>query len=55
MIPETVKKELPRLAGFYMIGQWLLPGGGVSSSFVMGRDIARIICNRDRRKFPISN
>lgn len=53
LIPETVKKELPGLAGFYMIGQWLLPGGGVSSSFVMGRDLTRIICKRDQVKFNL--
>lgn len=51
VIPETLKKELPRLKNFYMIGQWTMPGGGVSAAFQTGRDITRIICKKDKRKF----
>jgi len=51
LIPETIKKELPNLKNFYMIGQWVMPGGGVSSALTMGRDITRIICKKDRKKF----
>ena len=51
LIPETIKKELPGLKKFYMIGQWVMPGGGVTSGLTMGRDLARIICARDHRKF----
>lgn len=53
LIPETIKKELPGLEGFYMIGQWVMPGGGVSSALITGRDIARIICKRDKKKFQV--
>lgn len=52
-IPETIKKELPGLKGFYMIGQWVMPGGGVTSALITGRDIARIICKRDKKKFQV--
>jgi len=51
LIPETMQKTLPKLKKFYMIGQWLSPGGGVSSAFVSGRDVSRIICKKDRKKF----
>jgi len=51
LIPETIKKELPGLKGFYMIGQWVMPGGGVSTALITGRDIVRIICKRDKKKF----
>lgn len=51
LIPETIKKELPGLKGFYMIGHWVMPGGGVSSALVLGRDVTRIICKRDKKKF----
>lgn len=51
LIPETVKKELPKLKNFYMIGQWVTPGGGVPSALISGRDIAQIICRRDHKKF----
>jgi len=51
VIPETLKKELPGLKNFYMIGQWTMPGGGVTSAFQSGRDITRIICKKDKKKF----
>jgi phytoene dehydrogenase-like protein len=51
LIPETLKKELSGLRNFFMIGQWVMPGGGVTSALLMGRDITRIICSRDRKKF----
>jgi phytoene dehydrogenase-like protein len=51
LIPETLKKELPGLKNFYMIGQWTMPGGGVSTAFQTGRDITRIICKKDKKKF----
>ena len=51
LIPETIRKDLPGLAGFYMIGQWVMPGGGVTSALVLGRDIAQIICKSDKKKF----
>jgi phytoene dehydrogenase-like protein len=53
LIPETLKKELPGLKNFYMIGQWVMPGGGVTSALVVARDITRIICKRDKKKFQV--
>jgi phytoene dehydrogenase-like protein len=51
LIPETMQKNLPKLKNFYMIGQWVSPGGGVSAAFVSGRDVSRIICKQDHKKF----
>ncbi len=51
LIPETMSKTLPGLKNFYMVGQWVSPGGGVSAAFVSGRDLTRIICKRERVKF----
>jgi phytoene dehydrogenase-like protein len=53
LIPETIKKDLPGLKGFYMIGQWTMPGGGVSTAQTAGRDIARILCHKEHKKFVI--
>lgn len=39
---------------FFMIGQWVMPGGGVTSALLMGRDITRIIRSRDRKKFQVA-
>lgn len=53
LIPESIKKSLPKLKNFYMIGQWTAPGGGVFTSFQSGRDIAQIICKKDQKRFKI--
>jgi phytoene dehydrogenase-like protein len=53
LIPETLKKELPGLKNFYMIGQWTTPGGGVSTAFQSGRDITRIICKKDKKQLRV--
>ncbi|MHA2180551.1 MAG: phytoene desaturase family protein, partial [Promethearchaeota archaeon] len=45
------KKELKTLKNFYMIGQWVQPGGGVPTAFLSGRDVAQIICKRDHKPF----
>ncbi|MGE5630736.1 MAG: phytoene desaturase family protein [Caulobacteraceae bacterium] len=45
------KKELPNLSSFYLCGQWVEPGGGVPAAFKSGRELAKIICKRDRKKF----
>ena len=54
LIPEFISKELPGLKNFYMIGQWVILGGGVSTAFTSGRDIAQIICKKDNKKFRTS-
>ncbi len=48
---KPIKKELPKLQNFYMIGQWVQPGGGVPTAFLSGRDLAQIICKRERKSF----
>lgn len=47
------KKELPGLKNFFMIGQWVEPGGGVPNVFKSGRDLTQIICKKDRKKFIV--
>jgi len=47
------KKELPGLKNFFMIGQWVEPGGGVPNVFQSGRNLAQIICKRDRKRFSV--
>ncbi len=45
---------LPGLQGFYMIGQWVKPGGGLPPAAQSGREVIQIICHRDRRPFTTS-
>lgn len=49
--PNPFKRELHDLANFYMAGQWVEPGGGVPSVFKSGRDLAQIICRKDKKTF----
>lgn len=46
-----IKKELPGLKGFYMIGQWVEPGGGLPTAIGSGRGVTQIICKKDRKRF----
>lgn len=49
-VPSTLK----RLKGFYMIGQWVKPGGGLPSGLMSGRDAIRRICREDGIRFQSS-
>ena len=49
-----MKRTLPGLENFYMIGQWVQPGGGVPTGAMHGREILQVICRRDHRPFVTS-
>lgn len=46
-----IEKKLPGLDNFYMIGQWLEPGGSVPVVAMSGRNIIQQICHEDKREF----
>ena len=46
-----INKTLPGLKNFYMIGQWVEPGGGLPPAIMSGRNVAQIICKKNRKKF----
>jgi len=50
---KNMKKTLPNLNNFYMIGQWVQPGGGLPTGGMHGRHIAQILCKKDKKKFKI--
>lgn len=50
-----IDKSLPGLKNFYMIGQWVEPGGGLPPAIMSGRSVAQIICKKDRKKFTIKS
>jgi phytoene dehydrogenase-like protein len=54
MMGKGMDKTLPGLANFYMAGQWVEPGGGVSAAALSGRRVIRMICKKDRKKFSAS-
>ena len=53
--PETMmlrmSKTLAGLDSFYMIGQWVQPGGGLPSGAMTGRHVIQIFCKRDNKPF----
>jgi len=51
----TMKKTLPGLKNFYMTGQWVQPGGGVSTSLKSGRDLVYLLCHKDRKFFTVQS
>jgi len=58
LTPQTIdfaesgmNPTLPGLAGFFQIGQWTRPGGGVFAAARSGREIVREICRQDGRRF----
>jgi len=46
-----MSKMLPGLDNFYMAGHWVQPGGGLPTAMKSGRDLAQIICKKDKNKF----
>jgi len=46
-----MSKTLPGLKGFYMVGQWVEPGGGLPPAATSGREVIQMICKGDRRPF----
>lgn len=51
MMGKGMRKTLPGLQDFYMIGQWVEPGGNVELSAGSGRDIIKDICKARGRPF----
>jgi phytoene dehydrogenase-like protein len=49
-----MEKTLPGLTNFYMAGQWVEPGGGVSAAALSGRRAIRMICQMEKKKFRSS-
>mgnify|MGYP000492396581 CR=1 FL=1 len=54
MMRMGMPKTLPGLHNFYMIGQWVKPGGGLPSGLMSGRDAIRRICREDGIRFQSS-
>lgn len=46
-----VSRKLPGLDNFYMVGQWVMPGGGVPPCLYPGRQAVQILCRLDKKPF----
>lgn len=50
-VHATVPKTLPGLKNFYMAGQWVEPGGGIPPALYSGRNLVKILCKQEGKKF----
>jgi len=59
MTPATGVKSLPltlpQLKNFYMVGQWLSPGGGLPSGLLTAKNAVRILCKDNGVKFKATH
>jgi len=46
-----LKKTLPGLGNFHMIGQWTTAGGGLPPAVSGGRHVIQILCKKDGKRF----
>lgn len=54
MSGKGMRKTLPGLKKFYMIGQWVEPGGGLPPAATSARGVLQLICHADKRQFKAS-
>lgn len=50
-VQTILPKTLPGLNNFYMAGQWVEPGGGIPPVLYSGRNVVRILCQKDQKPF----
>ncbi len=51
---KGMSKTLPGLSNFYMIGQWVEPGGGLPPAASSGRNAIQLLCHYDKKPFVTS-
>jgi phytoene dehydrogenase-like protein len=54
MSDKGMDKTVPGLDRFYMVGQWVEPGGGLPPAATSGRNAIRAICEQDGIEFSAS-
>ena len=51
---KSLRKALPGLRQFMMVGQWVMPGGGLPSGLMTARSAIQAVCKQDRMPFAAS-
>jgi phytoene dehydrogenase-like protein len=46
-----MSQTLPGLSNFYMVGQWVSPGGGLPSGIITARNAFKQICKKEGKEF----
>jgi phytoene dehydrogenase-like protein len=50
---QQLPNTLPGLRQFLMVGQWVMPGGGLPSGLLTARSAIQAVCRHDRTPFPV--
>ncbi len=50
-----ISKTLPGLQNFWMVGQWVYPGGGLPGGVCSGREVIFNLCKQDKKSFRTNN
>jgi len=50
---RPLARTLPGLRKFYMVGQWVMPGGGLPSGPMTARPVMKAICKEDGVAFKV--
>ena len=53
VLTTTMPDRLPGLADFYMVGQWVFPGGGLPPAAQSGKWIIQTLCREDKKEFRV--
>ena len=48
---RPLRRTLPGLQRFLMVGQWVMPGGGLPSGLITARSAVEALCRQDRVRF----
>ena len=51
ILGRRIPYTLPGLKNFYMAGHWVIPGGGLPSAALSGRDVAQLVCAQNGKSF----
>jgi phytoene dehydrogenase-like protein len=51
---KPMKQTLKGLKNFYMVGQWVQPGGGLPAGLMTGRKAAMEVCKKEGIAFKVS-
>ena len=46
-----MKKTLPGLNNFFMVGHWVQPGGGLPSGLMTGSHLIQLLCKSDSKRY----
>jgi phytoene dehydrogenase-like protein len=46
-----LKKRVPGIKNFHLVGHWVEPGGGLPAVALSGRNVAQVLCKRDGKRF----